>query len=148
MYNVIIASLNTLLGLSLICISSYEVGPEEAVIQISEIRSAKGNIIIQVYRDETGYEHQQPYKQFTFSKTNIKAGAMMIKFPIDAGKYGLTLLDDENSNGKMDKNFIGMPKEGFGFSDFFMETLKKPKFEQFQIDIKKTKSIAIRIKYI
>jgi len=68
---------------------------------------------------------------------------------LDAGIYGITLLDDENSNDKMDKSFIGMPKEGFGFSNFFMEKLKKPSFEDFKIQLKNDNAkIDIKVKYI
>ncbi|MFH2143242.1 MAG: DUF2141 domain-containing protein [Bacteroidota bacterium] len=33
------------------------------------------------------------------------------------GKYGLTLLDEGISYGDMDYNFMGIPTEGYGFSN-------------------------------
>lgn len=33
------------------------------------------------------------------------------------GQYALRLMHDENSNGKLDSNFVGMPTEGYGFSN-------------------------------
>ena len=33
------------------------------------------------------------------------------------GQYALRLTHDENSNGKLDSNFVGMPTEGYGFSN-------------------------------
>jgi uncharacterized protein (DUF2141 family) len=35
---------------------------------------------------------------------------------IPAGTYAVTVLHDENSDGKMDFNWIGMPTKGYGFS--------------------------------
>jgi uncharacterized protein (DUF2141 family) len=33
------------------------------------------------------------------------------------GHYALRLMHDENGNGKLDSNFVGMPTEGYGFSN-------------------------------
>lgn len=144
----IILGLNILLGLALLSFSSNNAVPVEAVVNVSDIRSTKGNLIIQIYRDELSYENEQPYKQLIFIKDQIESGSTRVKFSIESGVYGFTLVDDENGNGRIDKNFIGMPKEGFGFSNFFMEKLKKPNFSQFQINVNKTKNIGIKVKYM
>ncbi|WP_316800864.1 DUF2141 domain-containing protein [Pedobacter frigidisoli] len=144
----IILGLNILLGLALLSFSSNNAVPVEAVMNVSGIRSTKGNLIIQIYRDELSYENEQPYKQLIFIKDQIESGSTRVKFSIESGVYGFTLVDDENGNGRIDKNFIGMPKEGFGFSNFFMEKLKKPNFSQFQIKVNKTKNIGIKVKYL
>ncbi|KLT65954.1 DUF2141 domain-containing protein [Pedobacter sp. BMA] len=144
----IILGLNILLGLTLLSFSSKKAVPVEAVVNVNGIRTTKGNLIIQIYRDELSYENEQPYKQLIFKKNEIESGSTTVKFSIESGVYGFTLVDDENANGRIDKNFIGVPKEGFGFSNFFMEKLKKPKFGQFQINVNKTKNIGIKVKYI
>ena len=42
--------------------------------------------------------------------------AGMLKFEgLPTGEYALALIHDENGNGKLD-TFMGIPKEGFGFS--------------------------------
>jgi uncharacterized protein (DUF2141 family) len=33
------------------------------------------------------------------------------------GDYGVAAIHDENSNAKLDRNFFGIPKEGFGFAN-------------------------------
>ena len=59
------------------------------------------------------------------------------------------LLDDENENGKIDKSLIRMPKEGFGFSNFFMEKMKKPTFDDFKVDLKShDNKVDIKVKYM
>jgi uncharacterized protein (DUF2141 family) len=52
-------------------------------------------------------------------------GTLILTGDLEPGTYGITLVDDENKNGTLDKSFFGMPKEGFGFSNFFIEKLKK-----------------------
>jgi len=36
---------------------------------------------------------------------------------IPPGTYALVVIHDENMNGKLDTNWVGIPKEGYGFSN-------------------------------
>ena len=49
---------------------------------------------------------------------------------IPHGDYALKVFHDENENQKLDTNFIGMPKEKFGFSNDAMGRFGPPSFEQ------------------
>ena len=76
-------------------------------------------------------------------------GSLVLNWQIEPGIYGMTLLDDENQNTEMDKNLIGVPKEGFGFSDFYLEKLKAPSFNEFKTEIKSEgNKIQIKVKYM
>lgn len=44
-----------------------------------------------------------------------EATAIMQDLP--AGDYGVVAIHDENKNHKLDRNFLGIPKEGFGFAN-------------------------------
>jgi len=54
------------------------------------------------------------------------------EFVIDLpeGMYAIALFIDVNKNLKIDKNFLGIPKEQFGFSNNAMGRLSAPSFEQ------------------
>ena len=47
---------------------------------------------------------------------------------IPAGTYALVVLHDENMNGKVDTNWLGIPKEGYGFSKDAKAPLAPPSF--------------------
>ncbi len=47
---------------------------------------------------------------------------------IPVGTYALVVLHDENMNGKLDTNWLGIPKEGYGFSNDAKATLGAPSF--------------------
>lgn len=38
-------------------------------------------------------------------------------FQVPPGRYAIVVIHDENENQKLDRNFFGIPKEGFGFSN-------------------------------
>ncbi len=40
------------------------------------------------------------------------------------------MLHDENMNGRIDYNWLGIPREGYGFSNDARGTLGAPSFEQ------------------
>jgi uncharacterized protein (DUF2141 family) len=137
---------NLFIGLLLIFLASY-IQAQELPVKITRLRSSKGNVIINVFKDQESYDHEKPYKQFTFKKS-VDKNSMLVELKLEPGTYGITLVDDENENKKIDKNFIGMPKEGFGFSNFFMTKMKKPSFEDFKVDCKNHNPIDIQVKYM
>jgi uncharacterized protein (DUF2141 family) len=139
--------INLFVGLLLIFFGSY-IQAQDIPVKITGIRSTKGNIVINVFKDQASYDKEVPYKLFTFDKKSIPQGMMTVNLSLEPGIYGVTLLDDENGNGKIDKSFIGVPKEGFGFSNFFMTKMKKPSFDDFKVDLKTQPKIEIRVNYM
>ena len=63
-------------------------------------------------------------------KIDIRTGAWAEhQAAAQAIRYAVFVIDDENGNGKLDTNFIGIPTEGFGFSNNLHLT-RKPTFEE------------------
>ena len=51
------------------------------------------------------------------------------------GEYAIALFVDTNKNSKIDKNFLGIPKEQFGFSNNAIGRLSAPSFEQAKFQV-------------
>jgi uncharacterized protein (DUF2141 family) len=47
---------------------------------------------------------------------------------IPPGTYALAVIHDENMNGKLDTNWLGIPTEGYGFSNDAQAVLQAPSF--------------------
>jgi len=47
---------------------------------------------------------------------------------IAPGTYALAVVHDENMNGKLDTNWLGIPTEGYGFSNDAKAMLGPPSF--------------------
>lgn len=63
-----------------------------------------------------------------------KSGSISVSFSdIPPGRYALALYQDLNGDKKLNKNFIGYPKEPFGFSRNFIPKLSAPKFVDCEI---------------
>lgn len=51
------------------------------------------------------------------------------EFQLPPGRYAVVVIHDENSNMKLDRNFMGVPKEGFGFSNNPRVVFSAPSFQ-------------------
>jgi uncharacterized protein (DUF2141 family) len=67
---------------------------------------------------------------------------------VPAGTYAAQAFHDENDNRELDRNFLGMPKEGMGFSNDAPMHFGPPRFDvaAFAVGIGDVK-IAFRLKY-
>ncbi len=62
------------------------------------------------------------------------------------GIYAIALFIDANENFKIDKNFLGIPKEQYGFSNNAMGKLSGPSFEQAEFQVKGSAVQNIKLK--
>jgi len=79
----------------------------------------------------------------------IEGGKAVVTFSgLSPGLYAMAVLHDENSNGKMDFNFLGIPLEGYGFSNDAAATFGPPSFEAaaFRLVAERSRS-SIRLRY-
>jgi uncharacterized protein (DUF2141 family) len=65
------------------------------------------------------------------------------------GDYAVSVFHDENANGTLDRNFIGMPKEGVGASNDAAGKLGPPRFEDARFSYKGgQQTLTIHLKYL
>jgi len=119
-------------------------------VVITGINSTEGQIIIGIFKDDKSFQEEKPFILKKFEKNEILKGEMTVKFSLASGIYGFSLLDDENNDGKMNYNFLGIPKEGFGFSNYELSGLRKPKFDVFKFVLSKNQKqkIVMKVKYM
>ena len=126
---------------------AFTSAPDNITLEIKQLRSAKGNLIIGVFKDGESFKNEKPFKRLTIQKPKPVKGSCAVSLTLEPGVYGISILDDENANDEMDYNMIGIPKEGFGFSNYYHTALSRPKFESFKLKIENREKIAIRMKY-
>ena len=111
--------------------------------------SSKGIIRIAFFVDEKGFKEENDLFTVNIEKSKIQNGQVNVEIPVKAGIYGLSVIDDENANGKMEYNLLGIPKEGFGFSNFCLRKMRKPRFNDFSLAVadKEVKDIQVKMRY-
>ncbi|GAB4325351.1 MAG: hypothetical protein Kow00127_18070 [Bacteroidales bacterium] len=64
------------------------------------------------------------------------------------GRYAFKCFHDENENRELDTNWLGIPKEGFGFSNNPKSRFGPPDFELTIFDFKQDTTIVCLINYL
>lgn len=105
---------------------------EDLRIVIKNIKETKGNLMVGLFDNEQSFP-----KTAVFGKVvAATADSALIVFPdLHPGSYAISVIHDANSNGKLDTNFLGIPKEGFAFGNNAMGTFGPPSFKSAQVRI-------------
>ena len=107
-------------------------------IEIENLKSNKGNINVLI-SDES--------KNEIASATFIRVKGLKAEVSFDSiypGKYAIQFYHDENQNGKLDMNLIGIPKEKFGSSNNVKPILGPPKFEKMLFNLTENKKVIMK----
>lgn len=103
------------------------------VLTISNLQSATAPIIIGLYGTNNDFPNpKDQLKKYKF-KPNGKQATFYIK-DLKFGVYALAIYQDENNDGKIDKNLIGVPTEGYAFSNNYKPIVKAPSFSNCQFE--------------
>lgn len=122
---------------------------ENLSIVVKGIRGPAGQLAIMAFDSQQGFDAEKPVARFKFPKDSLDGDSLVVRLALAPGTYGLVLLDDENSNEKMDKNLLQIPTEGFGFSGFEFTKPQKPAFDDFKVEIgEKPQTIAMKLQYL
>lgn len=115
------------------------------VIKVEGISEIKGNLGILLFNSEDGYPEtsQKALRSYTIK---VESESMTIELgEFTAGEYAVTLMQDKNMNGIMDKNMIGIPKEPFGFTKLQTIPFRTPSFEETSIILAKSTTEKIKM---
>jgi uncharacterized protein (DUF2141 family) len=113
-------------------------------VQVANVKSDKGQIAVALYNSEKDFMKTR----YQGKVTKAIKGAVEIVFEnIPTGYYGLSIMHDANGNDKLDTNMLGIPKEGFGFSNNVMGTFGPPSFEKAKVEVNSNKKVSISMKY-
>ena len=68
---------------------------------------------------------------------------------VEPGTYAIAVVHDENGNGKLDKNFVGVPSEGYGVSNNKTYALSAPKWNEsnFTLGATESKALLVKLRY-
>ena len=129
---------------------SVTVNSQDIEVLVTGIRSVQGQLIIKVFKDDESFKKDKPFIKKFFLKNVSPKGEMIVNFTLEPGTYGLALLDDENKDNDLNYGFLGIPVEGFGFSNYYLSGLSRPNFDFFKFVLNKNQKqkITIIIRYM
>ena len=90
-------------------------GGREVVLQITNVKSDKGTVLVSVHDSEKNFKSRVPAATVTVP---AKEPAVTIPLNLAPGEYAFCVYHDVNGNGELDTGLFGIPKEPFGFSNY------------------------------
>ncbi len=117
----------------------------ELTINITNIKILKGEIIIGVFNTDVDFLKEGVAIKNYSIKVDNNTGTLVIK-DLPKGDYAISLYHDENSDGICNRNMLGIPKEGYGFSNNIKPKFSAPAYEdcKFSLVNKKVLDIVLR----
>ena len=124
------ASIGTLLVVAAVALSQAQQPQVNLIhVDIDGLRNDKGQVLCALFSSAEGFP-KSGTKAAAHATSQISHGQAVCEFPgVAPGTYAVSVFHDENSNGKMDTNFMGIPREGVGASNNAKGHFGPPKFD-------------------
>ena len=97
-------------------------------VEISGLRSDKGQMLCALFSSAEAFPTKADKAIARLTAKIAERQAVCDFTGVAPGTYAVSVVHDENSNGKLDRNFIGMPREGVGASNDAKGHMGPPKF--------------------
>lgn len=111
-------------------------------VEITNFRSNKGVAFIGLYNSEGSFLNEA----FKGEKVIIKNNKAILRFDdIPAGSYAISVFHDEDENGELTTNFLGIPKESYGASNNAPSRFGPPKWKDARFKVARGETIYQKI---
>jgi uncharacterized protein (DUF2141 family) len=117
------------------------------LLEVSSLKNTRGTLNCRLFTKASDFPDGEGILTV---RTPIAGANTTCTFPnVEPGTYAVAVVHDENSNGRLDKNFVGVPSEGYGVSNNKTYALSAPKWEEsvFTITASERKTLQVKLRY-
>lgn len=127
----------SLLGLYLfVCASLLAQNPQhELTIVFTGPEETVGEVLFRVQNEKA-----ETVKEMSIA---FKKRKQEVSLVLPSGRYAIAAFHDQNGNGKIDKNWVGVPTEPYGFSNNARGTVSEPDLADQLFSLNKDRSLEI-----
>lgn len=129
-------------SLSILASLSQQAMSAELTVNISDLAQDKGHVLVALYAGEESYKKKEKIDG-SWVKVEGEQAQVIYKDLAD-GDYVVSLYQDENDNQSLDFNAIGIPKEGYGFSNN-VGRFGEPSYQEAKFVVKENTVISIEL---
>ena len=101
---------------------------------MTEIKTHTGTLSAVLVNSEAAWNGKAEPVTGRMAKADATGKLELVFTDLTPGKYAVRLMHDENDNGKLDSNVVGMPTEGYGFSNNPM-VMRPATFEEASFEV-------------
>ncbi len=115
-------------------------------VSVTDLKSISGQLVVCLWSTRAGFPTCRAGDGVPRHTFAINARTMQVALPIPrAGSFAVTVVHDENNNGRLGQNFIGMPTEGVGVSN---NPGGIPRFNASLVELTPGSQITVRMRYL
>jgi uncharacterized protein (DUF2141 family) len=109
--------------------------PGKLVVEVSGFRNDNGRLLLRLYAGAPGFPTDGS-KAIRQASQPIKGGRAVVELEgLPAGSYAIGCVHDENGNGSLDTNWLGIPKEGVCASNDARGRRGPPKWDDARFEL-------------
>lgn len=132
--------------LMLVCAAGMLVaGDLTLTVKVEGLKTAKGVVRAALHNSADAFPMKEDKAVKKVEAKIENGGATVVFTGLDAGTYAVALYQDENSNGKLDANFLGIPKEPAGVSNNPKARMGPPRFGDAKFELKASETIVVKM---
>ncbi len=114
-------------------------------VVVEGVNSQGGNVGMLVFNSAKGWAEDRSAALKDITVPAHEGTVTIIVPDLPAGTYALSLVHDVNKNHKLDRNFIGEPKEQWGLSNNPHAVIKTPSYGACTFELKGNQEIHIKM---
>lgn len=113
-------------------------------VTVENIKETRGTIRVGLFTNESDFLKKPADGKIV----KASSGKVTVLFEnLKPGDYAVSVIHDENENGELDTNLVGIPKEGFAFGNNAMGTFGPPSFKEAKITLENRAKQVISLKH-
>ena len=121
-------------------------GSGRITVHVSTFRTVRGSLMCRLYSRGDGFPGKPPYAAQEVVAVTATTGTCLFD-GVAPGTYAVAVFHDENGNGKLDTNFLGIPREGVGVSNNKLRKLGPPTWEDSKFDLAGSLTLDVLLHY-
>jgi uncharacterized protein (DUF2141 family) len=121
------------LALVLACFGAFQAQAADLTVTLHGVRAQTGLLKLAVVDSQAGWDGQAKPVGADGAAPRGDAATFVFK-GLAPGAYAVLVTHDENGNGTLDSNMIGMPIEAYGFSNN-PNVMRKPTWDEARFDV-------------
>ena len=103
----------------------------DITIRLQGLRNESGRVYLALFSPDKGVPFPEEEGMVLGGWRLASTNSLVVTYHgLPEGRYAVTAFHDENGNGEMDFNVLGIPTEGYGFSNDAAGFMGPPKFDQ------------------
>ena len=132
--------------LTFVVLSASPAAALDVTITVQGIRNDKGKIAALAFASKDGFPDGVT-QALAQTQVDARKGTVTLTLKnVPAGRVAVTILHDENENGRLNRSIIGIPLEGVGMSGNPAGS-HPPTFDDAVLEIRKSQKLTITLKY-